>query len=105
MRSAFLADDRPAPVGATIRLTSRDASEGVTVPLAVPVRRTCQTCAGRGESWTEPCPTCKGSGAEVLRHELLVTVPAGVSDGTRLQLTVTGPQHPTTRVDLYVDVV
>jgi hypothetical protein len=105
MRTAFLADDRPAPVAAALRLTSRDASEGVTVPLTVPVRLTCETCGGRGESWTESCPACGGSGTQVLWHELRVVVPAGVSDGTRLQLAVTAPHHPPTRVDLYVDVV
>jgi hypothetical protein len=105
MRNAFLADDRQTPIGAAIRLTSSDAINGITVPLSVPVRRTCRTCGGRGESWTESCPKCEGSGAEVLRHQLRITVPAGVADGTRLRLIVSAPHHPPTRVELHVDVV
>jgi hypothetical protein len=104
MRSAFLAEERRPPLSTAIRLTSRDAVEGVTIPLSVPVRCTCRRCGGRGESWSESCLRCAGSGAEVLRYELEVTVPAGIANGTRMQFSVTPPQSPPTRVELHIAV-
>jgi hypothetical protein len=104
MRSAFLADDREAPFSAAIRLTPRDAVDGVTLPLCVPVRRTCFGCGGRGESWTESCPRCEGSGAELFDCELHVKVPAGVTDGSRVQFTLVPPQSLPTRVELSIAV-
>ena len=76
--------------------------EGATVPLEVPVRCTCHTCGGRGETWTESCRLCRGSGVELLRHQLKVLVPAGVIDGTRYCFTVTPRHHPPTRIELRV---
>ena len=72
------------------------------VPLSVPVRCTCRGCGGRGESWTESCVRCAGSGTEVLDHQVQVTVPAGVEHGTRVQFVVTPPQHPPTRIELRI---
>jgi hypothetical protein len=105
IRSAFLAGERSTPLSAAVRLSSSDALAGVTLPLSVPVRCTCRRCGGRGESWTEACERCAGSGTEVLNHQLQVTVPPGVIDGTRVQFTVTPPQHPPTRVELHIAVV
>jgi len=61
IRSAFLADERVAALSAAIQLSPREAMAGATVPLEVPVRLTCQSCGGRGETWTEPCARCAGS--------------------------------------------
>lgn len=102
MRSAFLADERDATLSAAIQLSMREAMEGATVPLDVPVRCTCHACGGRGETWTEPCARCAGSGIELLRHQLQVLVPAGVLDGTRVHLTVTPRHNPPTRIELRV---
>src|SRR6185503_4729026 len=66
IRRAFLADERPTQLSTTVRLSDKEARTGTTVPLDVPVRSTCRQCGGRGESWTEPCSRCDGSGAEVL---------------------------------------
>jgi hypothetical protein len=102
MRSAFLADERPAPLGAAIRLSHHEAREGVTVPLEVPVRCTCRHCGGRGETWTESCARCAGTGCEVFAHQLRVTVPAGVADGARFEFTVAPRQNPPTRIELHI---
>ena len=48
IRTAFLADERVASLSAAIHLTTREAREGATVPLEVPVRCTCPDCGGRG---------------------------------------------------------
>ena len=102
IRRAFLADERPTQLSTTVRLSDREARTGATVPLDVPVRCTCRQCGGRGESWTEPCPQCDGSGAELLRQPLHVTIPAGVPDGARFQFSVTPRQNITTRIELHV---
>ena len=94
MRSAFLADERAAAFDAAIRLSPREAAAGAIVPLEVPVRCTCHHCGGRGESWTEPCPCCSGGGTELLHHQLQVSVPAGVLDGTLLPLHRHPPASP-----------
>ncbi len=104
IRSAFLAGERAAALGAAISLSPREAAAGATVPLDVPVRCTCHYCGGRGESWAEPCPCCSGNGFELLHHQLRVSVPAGVADGTRFHFTVTPRHHPPTRIELHIRV-
>jgi hypothetical protein len=102
IRRAFLADERPTQLSTTVRLSGLEARTGATVPLEVPVRCTCRHCGGRGESWTELCPHCDGTGAELLRQPLHITLPAGVSDGARFQFSVTPRQNITTRIELHV---
>jgi hypothetical protein len=102
IRSAFLAEERDAALSAAVRLSAREARDGATVPLEVPVRCTCHLCGGRGETWTERCHRCAGSGTELLRHQLRVSVPAGVLDGTRFRFTVTPRHNPPTRIELHV---
>ena len=102
MRSAFLADERAAALSAAIQLSQREARNGAMVPLEVPVRWTCDDCGGRGETWTEPCVRCQGSGTELRRHQLQVAVPAGILDGTCFNFTVTPRHSPPTRVELRV---
>src|SRR5215203_3945131 len=75
VRSAFLGSERAEAYRATIQLSGREAVDGVTCPLAVPVRCTCPGCGGRGESWTERCLRCSGTGIELLEHRLQVTLP------------------------------
>lgn len=101
--SGFLADERAVALSTTaIQLSPREAREGATVPLEVRVRCTCHGCGGRGESWSEPCARCEGSGTELLRHQLQVSVPPGVLDGTRYHFTVTPRHNPPTRIELRV---
>ncbi len=104
IRTAFLADEHPSPVRAALHITRHDARDGVTVPLDVPVRCTCRVCGGRGETWTESCLRCSGSGSELFRHQLQVTVPAGVADGARFHFLVTPRHHPSTRIELCIRV-
>jgi hypothetical protein len=102
IRRAFLADERPAQLRATVRLSDREARNGVTVPLDVPMHCTCRQCGGRGESWTETCAQCEGTGAELWHQPMHVTLPAGVPDGARFQFSVTPRQDLTTRIELHV---
>lgn len=50
------------------------------------VQRPCPMCLGRGQVPTERCPTCGGAGEVRTRKKVLITVPAGTDDGTRIRL-------------------
>lgn len=50
----------------------------------------CDKCAGLGQIVEDPCPTCRGEGRTVTDRNVLLEVPAGVSDGTRLRLSSQG---------------
>ncbi|RJO65261.1 MAG: molecular chaperone DnaJ [Myxococcales bacterium] len=50
------------------------------------IARACAACGGRGRTIPNPCPSCKGSGVEVKRRKLKVTLPAGIDTGQRLKL-------------------
>jgi DnaJ-class molecular chaperone len=102
VRSAFLGSERGEALRATIQLSAHEARAGATRPLDVPVRCTCVECGGRGESWTERCLRCAGSGIELSRHQLQVTLPPGVSDGACFHFTVTPRHNPSTRIELHV---
>ena len=71
MRTAFLGEHTEADVlRAEVSLSQREAFAGHVVALKVPVRITCPNCGGRGETWTEPCGLCLGTG-ESLFHQAL----------------------------------
>jgi len=49
------------------------------------VARTCPVCSGTGSVIRTPCPTCKGDSRVLREHTLLVKVPAGVENETRIR--------------------
>lgn len=105
MRAAFFGHEAdPPPLGAELVLTRAEAARGVDVPLAVPVRYTCAGCGGRGEIWMEHCASCGGSGESVLPHQVQITVPPGVRDGSRFRFSVTSPYLTPTIVEIHVRV-
>jgi molecular chaperone DnaJ len=48
--------------------------------------RTCDRCAGSGQSLKRACQDCRGQGRTEAVHKLSVRIPAGVESGTRLRL-------------------
>lgn len=50
------------------------------------VERTCQTCHGMGKVIKDPCRKCAGSGRIRKDKSLVVNIPAGVEEGTRIRL-------------------
>jgi len=104
MRHAFVESEGCTALRAQINLSPRQAVDGVKLPLDVPVRTTCRTCGGRGETWSEPCARCSASGMELLTHQVHVSLPAGVSDGARFRFSVATRHDPPTRVELHVAV-
>ncbi len=65
---------------------------------------TCRRCGGRGRILRNPCGRCGGTGRVEVKRELVVSVPAGVQDGTRLRLEGEGEagRHGGPRGDLYL---
>ncbi|MFC1920815.1 molecular chaperone DnaJ [Chloroflexota bacterium] len=51
---------------------------------------TCPRCNGEGRIVTEPCPQCRGIGRERNRRTIMVNIPAGVADGSRIRLSNEG---------------
>jgi hypothetical protein len=95
---------RDAFLGEAADADTRDASRGVVLPLEVPLRSTCQVCGGRGETWTEPCRACCGTGHHLVHHPLRLSVPAGVSHGARFRFRINSPHAAPVRVEVRVTV-
>lgn len=102
MRDAFFGAGPSINLSTEIVLTAREAFDGVTVPLDVPLRRTCPRCGGRGETWSEWCATCGGLGEVPASHPMRVRVPAGVREGAVFRFSVTPPGAPATVVEMRV---
>ena len=49
------------------------------------IARTCTACAGTGTVINDPCLQCRGEGRVERQHEIVVNIPAGVEDGTRIR--------------------
>jgi molecular chaperone DnaJ len=49
------------------------------------VARTCPVCSGTGSVVRHPCKTCRGDGRIPREHKVLVKVPAGVENETRIR--------------------
>jgi molecular chaperone DnaJ len=104
MRDAFFGGEPPVTLSAEMVLTPHEAFHGVTVPLDVPLRRTCPRCGGRGEVWTEWCSACGALGEITADHAMRVRVPAGVRQGARFRFSVTPPGAPATTVEIRINI-
>lgn len=104
MRDAFFGSVPHVSLSAEIVLTAREAFFGATVPLDVPLRRTCPRCGGRGEVWAEWCARCAGLGEVPATQEMSVRVPAGVREGTMFRFSVMPPGAPPTVVEVRVSI-
>lgn len=56
--------------------------------------RPCPTCHGFGSVIPDPCAECAGEGRVRSRRSISVTIPAGVDEGNRIQLTGEGEVGP-----------
>lgn len=88
MRDSFFGTAPVASLSAEIVVSPQEAFRGTTVALDLPMRRTCPTCGGRGEVWTDWCIACGGSGEVDAIHEMRLRIPAGVRDEAVFRFTV-----------------
>src|SRR5215469_3487550 len=56
--------------------------------------RPCPNCGGYGTVLPHPCPECDGDGRVSTRRTMKVRIPAGVEDGTHIQLAGEGETGP-----------
>jgi molecular chaperone DnaJ len=67
------------------------------------IAKACAQCSGQGTIVTDPCPKCRGQGANRRTQNLNVKIPAGVDTGSRLKLRGEGESPPGAGPgDLYV---
>jgi molecular chaperone DnaJ len=104
MREAFFGAEQAVTLSAQLVLSPREAFDGVTVPLQVPLRRTCLRCGGRGEVWADWCVGCGGLGEVSAAHAMQVSVPPGTREGTRFRFSVTPPGAPPTLVEVRITI-
>jgi molecular chaperone DnaJ len=102
MRQSFFGAAPAATLSAEIVLTPWEAFRGASVPMEVPLRRTCPRCGGRGEVWAEWCATCAGAGEVTAPHAMWLRVPARVREGTRFRFSVAPPGAPPTLVEVRI---
>jgi DnaJ-class molecular chaperone len=103
MRTAFLGEHVETGVlRAEVSLSQREALAGHVVSLKVPVRITCPNCGGRGETWTDPCALCRGTGESLFHQALRVSVPPRVADGACVRFRLKSPDAASIRVELRV---
>lgn len=104
MRHAFFGASQGVQLSAEITLTPHEAFWGTTVPLDVPLRRTCLRCGGRGETWDGWCVECEGEGEEVVPQGLRLRIPPGVREGSRYRFWVTPPGGPHTALEIRITI-
>lgn len=81
------------PAEAIVVLDSRRAAAGGPVVLDLPTLEPCSRCDGRGGRWPFPCIRCGGSGLVRRRARFMAHLPAGLGDGSVVELR--GPAgHP-----------
>ena len=102
MRDAFLGERDADVLFADVSLSPREAFDGLTIPVQVPVRVTCPHCGGRGETWTEACSLCRGTGDSWFDHIVKVSLPPGIADGARVRFRVTTPDRSSIRVEVRI---
>ena len=54
------------------------------------IATSCPSCGGEGEVVENPCKLCRGTGREQKERRLRVTIPVGIENGKRIQLTGQG---------------
>ncbi|HEX8228402.1 MAG TPA: molecular chaperone DnaJ [Chloroflexia bacterium] len=66
----------------------------------------CERCGGEGKVVATPCTECKGDGRVQERRKLVVTIPAGIDDGSQIRLSGEGEVGPRGAPpgDLYIEV-
>jgi hypothetical protein len=103
MRDAFLGGQHDDDVlRREVVISRREAWDGLVVPIDVPIRGLCRHCGGRGETWTEPCAFCLGTGAWLQHHSVRVPLRPGVADGARIRFRVSSPGADPVRVEIRI---
>ncbi|HUL21317.1 MAG TPA: DnaJ domain-containing protein [Thermodesulfobacteriota bacterium] len=71
-----------------ITLTPSEAREGCKVPLKIPIWESCRSCGGSGFVGELICGLCRGRGEERSGKKMRVTLPPGVTSGTKMRISL-----------------
>ncbi|MGB9732495.1 MAG: molecular chaperone DnaJ [Candidatus Micrarchaeia archaeon] len=64
----------------------------------------CPRCGGTGKIYDKPCKVCNGTGGVVSDEKVVVKIPPGIEDGTRLRLKGMGDYSKGGAGDMFVEV-
>jgi len=81
-------------------LAPSEARAGGMIPLKIPVQRRCEDCAGVKAAGQVACASCEGKGYVLDYHPIEISVPPGVTDGTRVKISLSDVDLP--QADLHV---
>ena len=99
-----------------IEVSLEDAAKGTHRTIETEIPETCPTCGGSGfvarrqgsrgrtVMQSETCPTCHGQGVIASRRQIQVTIPAGVTEGSRVRVRGEGQRGSAQHGDLYLRV-
>ncbi|MBN2494709.1 MAG: J domain-containing protein [Deltaproteobacteria bacterium] len=85
-------------------LSPAEARTGGMIPLSIPVETPCDECGGLGIQQALSCPACRGRGRLVDHHQIEISVPPGVTDGTQARLSLADIGLPKVDLIAYVTV-
>ena len=88
---------RPRPrrgedLDAPVEVSFDEAFHGAKRQLSLQVPEVCPTCGGAGFARGSICPTCDGSGVSRKNRTLEVSIPPGVTTGSRVRISGQGGQ-------------
>src|SRR5260370_34050106 len=92
MRESFFGEAARFAPGPDVVVTPHEAFWGATVPLGVPVRRTCARCGGRGQVWSGWSVECAGIGSLPPHQATTLHGPAGDAAVSRVRFRVPLPR-------------
>ena len=81
-------------------LAPSEARAGGMIPLKIPIQHKCERCSGVQPSGQVACQACEGRGFTLDYHAIEIAVPPGVTDGTRVKISLTDVGLP--QADLHV---
>lgn len=76
-----------------VELSREEAERGGTLPLWHPALARCRFCGSLGLTDRLDCPTCQGQGVADHNDAIAVRIPAGIADGSVLEVAVSDPGH------------
>lgn len=77
---------RQGPLDVEVELSKEEAGRGGILPLPYPGLAPCRSCGGRGLTGGWVCLGCNGRGMEQIQKTVRIKVPAGVADGSTLEV-------------------
>lgn len=89
-------------LAATVEISRRAAAAGSVAACELTLRDICQSCGGRGESWSEPCRACAAAGHVIVRRRVRLAVPPGVVDGAVYRFRLSRANQSCVKVDVRV---